>query len=394
MGPATVLTLNDFAFPVILRAGLTLLAPTGTPIIPRLQPPVPIRQANTPATTKPFLAPTGLPATDCGYRSWESLRYTRNARMRPILFEIPWWNIQVHSYGVMIFFACFAALGMGLWRARRENIHSSVVYELATWLFLGGVVGARGMYVILHPEMIHSVADIFRSWQGGNVFYGCILGGLTGSLLYWWRRPFPLWKMTDVAAPAVAIGAAVGRIGCFLNGCCDGAVCNLPWAVQFPEGSHAWMRQVNAGLIFDDSPWSLPVHPTQLYSALAALFVLAMLLAYFPRRKCPGEVMAWLMILYSITRLPIESLRADEPPVFAGMTPAQLISVGLVISGVAMWCALRAAHARRTDREAALPLHQPLATPEVSASAPSFKAEDDARIATPAPGEAASSNQS
>ena len=254
--------------------------------------------------------------------------------MRPILFDITAWDIKVHSYGVFILLACSAALLMALWRARRERIDTNVVYELATWLFLGGVIGARGLYVILHPEMIHSFADIFRSWQGGNVFYGCILGGLTGSLLYWCRRPYPLWIMIDVAAPAVAIGAAVGRIGCFLNGCCDGAVCKLPWGVEFPAGSHAWMRQVNAGLISDGSHFSLPVHPTQLYAAAAALAVLGILLVYFPLRRRPGEVMALLMVAYSLTRWPIESLRADERALFAGMTSAQIISLVLVLIGL------------------------------------------------------------
>ena len=159
-------------------------------------------------------------------------------------------------------------------RARREKINPNIVYGIATWLFLGGVIGARGMYVLLHPGMIHGVGDIFRSWQGGNVFYGCILGGLTGSLLFWYRHPFSFWPMADVAAPAVAIGAAVGRLGCFLNGCCDGVACSLPWGVRFPAGSHAWTRQANAGLIAPDAPFSLPVHPTQLYAALAGLFVL------------------------------------------------------------------------------------------------------------------------
>ncbi len=261
--------------------------------------------------------------------------------MRPILFEIPGWDLKVHSYGVMILLACFSSLGMALWRARREKIDSSVIYELATWLFLGGIVGARGLYVILHPEMIKSTGDIFRSWQGGNVFYGCILGGLIGSLLYWCRRPYPLWTMIDIAAPAVAIGAAVGRIGCFLNGCCDGAICTLPWGVQFPAGSHAWMRQANAGLISGESLRSLPVHPTQLYAAAAGLAVLLALLAYFPWRRRPGEVMAVLMVLYSITRWPIEALRADERALFAGMTASQIISVALLVLGLAGWLCLR-----------------------------------------------------
>jgi phosphatidylglycerol:prolipoprotein diacylglycerol transferase len=261
--------------------------------------------------------------------------------MRPILFVIPGWDFQVHSYGVMIFIACMSSLAIGVWRARREKIHTDVVYELATWLFLGGVIGARGLYVLTHPEGIHHFSDVMRSWQGGNVFYGCILGGLTGSLIYWFRRPFPFWPMTDVAAPAVAIGAALGRIGCFLNGCCHGAVCDLPWAVTFPAGSHAWVRQANAGLITPDAARSLPVHPTQLYASLAAFVVLAMILAYFPRRKRPGEAMALLMILYSVTRWPIEALRGDESALFAGMTLSQNISIGLFLCGLALWVGLR-----------------------------------------------------
>ncbi len=169
--------------------------------------------------------------------------------MRPILFAIPGSGIQVHSYGVMIFAACASALMMAVWGARRQKVNENSVYELATWLFLGGVIGARAAYVAFHLDEIHAPVDILRSWQGGNVFYGCILGGFTGSMLYWLRRPFPFWAMADAVAPAVAIGAAVGRIGCFLNGCCDGALCNLSWAVRFPAGSHAWARQINAGLI-------------------------------------------------------------------------------------------------------------------------------------------------
>jgi phosphatidylglycerol:prolipoprotein diacylglycerol transferase len=197
------------------------------------------------------------------------------------------------------------------------------------------------LYVIFHAETIHSAGDIFRSWQGGNVFYGCILGGLTGSLLYWCRRPFPFWRVADAVAPAVAIGAAVGRFGCFLNGCCDGAVCSLPWAVRFPTGSHAWVRQLNAGLLPPEAPASLPVHPTQLYAALAGFVVLGVLLAHFPRRRRPGEVMALLMMLYALTRWPIELLRGDEPAVFAGMTVSQHISVGLFVLGLATWFRLK-----------------------------------------------------
>jgi phosphatidylglycerol:prolipoprotein diacylglycerol transferase len=261
--------------------------------------------------------------------------------MRPILFGIPGSEINVHSYGVLIFLACFAALAITVWRLKRDKLDPNIAYELATWLFLGGVVGARGLYVIFHPETIQSAGDIFRSWQGGNVFYGCILGGLTGSLIYWYRKPFPFWQVADAVAPAVAIGAAIGRIGCYLNGCCDGALCALPWAVRFPAGSHAWVRQLNAGLISPGAPASLPVHPTQLYAALAGFSVLALLLAYLPRRRRPGEVMALLMILYSLSRWPVEALRADERAIFAAMTLSQCISVAVLAAGLVTWLRLR-----------------------------------------------------
>ena len=210
--------------------------------------------------------------------------------------------------------------GDGCLACRREKLDPNIVYELATWLFLGGVVGARGLYVIFHPETIRSAGDIFRSWQGGNVFYGCILGGLTGSLIYWYRRPFPFWLMADAVAPAVAIGAAIGRIGCFLNGCCDGAVCSHPVGGSLPGrfprlGSPAQRRldfTGNAGIAAGASHPALRVARRVRRARPAP--------GSFPPSRHPGEVMALLMILYSLTRWPIEALRADERAVFAGMT--------------------------------------------------------------------------
>jgi phosphatidylglycerol---prolipoprotein diacylglyceryl transferase len=271
--------------------------------------------------------------------------------MRSILFEIPGWELKIHSYGVMILIACFAALAIGVWRARRDQVDPNSVYELAAWLFLGGAVGARGIYVIAHPESVYSVGDIFRSWQGGNNFYGCILGGLTGSILYWLRRPFPFRRMADAAALAVATGIAIGRIGCLLNGCCYGAVSNLPWAVTFPAGSHAWVRQVDAGLISPIAASSLPVHPTQLYASIAGFGLLGLLLAYSRRIRAAGETMAVLMIAYPITRWPLEMLRGDEPAIFAGMTLSQNISVALFASGLVVWFWLRKSANSTVERQ-------------------------------------------
>ncbi|WP_165230043.1 prolipoprotein diacylglyceryl transferase [Aquisphaera insulae] len=261
--------------------------------------------------------------------------------MHPILFELPWLGLRLHAYSLMILLACGGALWISAWRAGREGLRVDSVYELAAWLFSGGIIGARLLFVLQHPEGIRSPADIVRSWQGGNIFYGCILGGLVGTFIYWKRRPFPFLPMADAVAPGLAVGVMFGRIGCFLAGCCHGAACSACWGIRFPAGSHAWIAQVDQGVLAAAARWSHPVHPTQLYGALAGLLILAFLTWFFPRRRRDGEVMAWLMLLYAATRWPIESLRGDDDALLLGMTLSQFISMGLLALAGYLWLRLR-----------------------------------------------------
>jgi phosphatidylglycerol:prolipoprotein diacylglycerol transferase len=257
--------------------------------------------------------------------------------MQPILFEVPGFGWKIHAYGLMLLLACFGAMGITAWRAKREKLDPNIVYELAIWLFLGGVIGARALYVFQYRHTMHQFSDLFQSWQGGNIFYGCILGGLTGSLLYWRRRRFPFWPIADAVAPGLAVGIALGRFGCFLNGCCYGAVCDYSWSIRFPAGSHAWFQQVDQGLLAPAALVSLPVYPTQLYAVLAGIVLLILLTLYYPRRRRDGEVMALLMILYPLTRWPIEVLRGDDSAYVLGMTMSQLISLVLLFAGLFVW---------------------------------------------------------
>lgn len=252
--------------------------------------------------------------------------------MHPILLRFPASGIAIHAYSLMILLGCAGALWITAWRARREGMEVNSVYGLAGWLFLGGLIGARLLYVLQHPETVRTVADLFRSQDGGNIFYGCILGGLTGSLIYWRRHPFPFWRMADAVAPALAVGIALGRLGCFLHGCCYGELSDAPWAVCFPAGSHAWAAHVERGILPVSAPVSLPVHPTQLYNAAAGVLILATLTWFYPRRWRDGDVMVLLMVLYGVSRWGIECLRADDPTRLWGMTLSQVISLGLLIA--------------------------------------------------------------
>jgi phosphatidylglycerol:prolipoprotein diacylglycerol transferase len=257
--------------------------------------------------------------------------------MRPILFEIPWLGLKIHGFSVMLVLAAGAGVYLTAWRARREKIHPDVVFELAVWLLTGGFIGARALFLIRNPEVVHSFWDIFKVWQGGIVFYGCIIGGLIGSLMYWARHPFPFRAMCDAVAPSLAIGIALGRVGCLLNGCCYGGVCHLPWAMTFPAESLPWLHHVESGWLSPTASHSLPVHPAQIYAVLDGVFLLILLSAYYPHRRKDGQVMALLMVTYPVTRFLIESLRDDDPSIYLGMTLSQLISAMLFPAGLAAW---------------------------------------------------------
>lgn len=268
--------------------------------------------------------------------------------MWQVLFTVPGLGLKVFGYGMMLFLAFLATMNLASRVARREKLDPDVIYDMALTVFIGGLVGARLFYVLQYWGVrVHRIVDVFKVWEGGIVLYGSVIGGAAAFFLFRIIRPFPLRPYLDVVAPSLALGVAIGRMGCFLNGCCFGDVCNLPWAVSFPEPSPPWQSHAASHLIGSNAHWSLPVHPTQLYSVADGLILCVLLLAYFPIRRRDGEVMALLMVTYPVTRVLIEYLRSDERIFFAGMTISQNISLGLLACGLAFWYALSRMPARR-----------------------------------------------
>jgi phosphatidylglycerol:prolipoprotein diacylglycerol transferase len=265
--------------------------------------------------------------------------------MMPIFFKIPLTipfyghaELPIYGFGIMLVLAFIFAPWLAWWRARREGLDGDVILDMGFWIFVAGLVGARMFYCIEYwGKDIHNLLEAFQYWRGGIVYYGGIVGGVIGFFAYRWFYPFPLRPYLDAVAPSIALGTFFGRLGCFLNGCCYGDQCRLPWAVSFPRESPAWWHQLHAGLISKGSTESLPIHPTQLYSAFDGLVLLILLSAYYPLRRRDGEVMGLLMITYPITRFLIEYIRNDEAAFFAGLTISQTISVFLLLSGLVYW---------------------------------------------------------
>jgi phosphatidylglycerol:prolipoprotein diacylglycerol transferase len=180
--------------------------------------------------------------------------------MRQVLFHIPlkpfawlpaWWPdyVPVYGYGVMLALTLLVCTWMAGHRARKEGIAPQYIQDLAVWIFLGGLIGARTVYMIQYGEPL---SRFFLIWQGGLVFYGSAIGGVAGyALAYWFRirkDGISTWQLADIIAPAAAVGLCLGRIGCFLNGCCYGHVaCSECPAVSFPFCSPARMALVRDG---------------------------------------------------------------------------------------------------------------------------------------------------
>jgi phosphatidylglycerol:prolipoprotein diacylglycerol transferase len=259
--------------------------------------------------------------------------------MRQVLFTIPiLGGLSIFGYGAMLVLAFISSTWLAWWRARRERLDPEIIMDMAFWVFLFGMVGARLFYCIEYwGTEIKTVWEVVQYWKGGIVFYGGLIGSVIAFFVYRRLRPFPLRPYMDVLAPSIAIGIFFGRLGCFLNGCCYGRACELPWAVSFPRPSPPWSHQWALGLIPESALQSLPVHPTQIYSALDGLVLLLLLSAFYPFRRRDGEVMGLLMVTYPISRFLIEFLRDDEGAFFARLTISQNISVALLLTGVVFW---------------------------------------------------------
>lgn len=247
-------------------------------------------------------------------------------------------SFEIHTYGVMQAIAFFTAIFITIRRVKKEGVDPNIVFDLAIWVLVSLVIGARIWYVVEHlSEYSENPFDIFKIWEGGLVFYGGFIGGLLGALLFLRIRKLSFTKIGDLAAPSFAIGIAIGRIGCFLNGCCYGRV-SYRFGITFParEFPPAYADQLKHNLIKPGAAESLPVIPTQLYSVLNNLIIFVILI-FLSRRKPFQGFLIWIFFgLYGVHRFIIDFFRYYEgtAKVFKVLTLSQITSLCIVILSV------------------------------------------------------------
>jgi phosphatidylglycerol:prolipoprotein diacylglycerol transferase len=336
-------------------------------------------------------------------------------------------GLPIRGYGVMLLLGMVAGVALSAYQAYREGIRPDFIISLAMVMVVAGIAGARLFFVIQYwpqfqrDSLWATLAEIAKFTEGGLVVYGSVAGGLLAGVLYVrWQR-LRLLRIGDIIAPGMLLGLALGRIGCLLNGCCWGGMCENEYlAVRFPQGSPAYMDQVQGGTLLGlelvpdprgespearGGPWlvlgvrphspaaeagieagnrieqmyvqpsdiwkearrrddratamvrleleddrimdwswdalpaaSLPLHPTQIYSSINAALLCLFLWSFFPFRRRNGEVFAWMLTIYPVSRFLLERIRSDEPGQWGTpLTISQWFSLGLLLLAAIFW---------------------------------------------------------
>jgi phosphatidylglycerol---prolipoprotein diacylglyceryl transferase len=254
--------------------------------------------------------------------------------MDPVAFQIG--SLTIRWYGVFTALGFAAAFSLMLLRAPRHNIPRERVSDLTFTAMIGGLLGARLLYVLQNlGYFTRNPGEIIRIDHGGQVFYGgFILAVIAIAILAKLKKMQPA-SIADMFAPALPLGHAFGRVGCFLNGCCFGKPYNGACSVHYhmPEYHSALSVQHDLGIVPPEAMQSLPVFPIQLVASIANLAICIFLLAIAPRIKARGQLFALYAILYSVMRFSLEFMRGDYLSHPLGLTPAQW--VGLIVFPIA-----------------------------------------------------------
>jgi phosphatidylglycerol:prolipoprotein diacylglycerol transferase len=307
-----------------------------------------------------------------------------------VLFHLQHSSFPIYGYGLMLVIGFFLATELAKYLARHKGLNPEIFVNAALLGLVLGVVGAR------LSDVLENLSSFTRSdrtvWQnffaminvssGGLTYYGGFLLAFPALIAYAIYKRVPLRMGMDIMAPCLMVGLGIGRVGCFLNGCCYGAETNVPWAVQFPYGSNPYVDEFHhsygtsalketppADLMYEDHDyvalkpadairhdaklmadarkvWSNPVHPAQLYSTVTALLLAAMLVAYLTLPHAPGRVFALMCIFEGLTRFILELLRV-EPPVIGDFSLSMVIGLVVIGIGVILWFAFGAAAPER-----------------------------------------------
>lgn len=259
--------------------------------------------------------------------------------MKQILFQ--WGPFAVPSYGLFVGIAIVVGLRLSSREAGQKGLSENVVLDTCIVSIVVALFSARFLFAVFARG-----ETAFGSAAGRSVYAAVFAGTLVG-IAFLRARKLPVLQCLDVIFLYVPLCQAIGRLGCFLYGCCYGTRCDAHYvfAARFRAmrdvrgtiiGTPAYIEHLSRGWITRKADYSLPVHPTQLYEALLCICLFFLLRSLDRRKKRRGEIIAFYGILYGVIRFYLEFLRGDNRPVLGILTPAQMISIACLIAGLSI----------------------------------------------------------
>jgi phosphatidylglycerol:prolipoprotein diacylglycerol transferase len=246
--------------------------------------------------------------------------------------------VTLHTYGLFVAIGFFTGLMVTIKLGAAEGFSSQQIMDMGFIIILSAIIGSRVMYVLINTSYYtRAPLDMLKIWQGGLVFSGGVIGVVLTMFWYIKRHGLPLGKVADLWAPAIAIGQCLGRVGCFMAGCCYGKETDLAWGVTFTH-PHCL------------SPLNTPLHPVQLYSSISGLIIFVVVMLLHSKRKFEGQIFLWFLILHSTARLALERFRGDDRGLLlnSNMSMTQFVAVLLLIISAGILIVVKAK--RRDDK--------------------------------------------
>jgi len=262
--------------------------------------------------------------------------------MLPIIFDFGTIDLfglivplKIYTYGSLMALAFLMGMGLSARLGKRVGINPEFIYDLGLYILLGALAGARLFYILfVNPEYyLENPLHILYLNRGGLVFYGGFLAAIPIAIFFCRRHRVPLLKLADVVIPSLALGHAIGRLGCLAYGCCYGKY--WPGGICFPAESPAYMDHLHRGWIAFVDKFSIPVFPTQLVESFANILIFSILLLLFFRKSYDGQVLFRYLLLYPPARFVIEFFRGDNRgSLWLELSHSQWISVIIFFVGL------------------------------------------------------------
>jgi phosphatidylglycerol:prolipoprotein diacylglycerol transferase len=253
--------------------------------------------------------------------------------MHARLLTTPWFTL--YTFGALLAAAYLAALWWLTREGRREGLDADALTSLGLWAIAGAILGAKALMIVRgFREFAAAASEIFSPavFASAGDFYGGFIGGLIASAIFFRRHPeLPLWRVADLCGPAIALGQAIGRIGCFMAGDDYGRPTDVPWAVTFTDPDAARIG---------GAPLRVPLHPVQLYESIVCFVLFVVLVRLSRRKRFDGEVILAYTALYAIARFILEFFRGDADRGFVFgelLSTSQFIAATLGPLAIALW---------------------------------------------------------